>query len=304
MYDLVVIKRKLNMKKVIAVAIITVIVVVLATILGMNVAQEEYNRKYAKEVEEQIAKKEEEDRIKKEEEQARIQAEIQNRINKTSNPLTEQQQDSILHIYRDTGEKRVFLTFDDGPTKAVTPFILDILKQENVKATFFLLGTNAQYNAELIKREFNEGHYIANHGYSHRYKDIYASPEATLEEYNKTEQIIRDALENQNYRSNLFRFPGGSNGGFYNDAKQASKEYLKENGIVHLDWNALTEDSAGTYTKEQLLQNAIDTIGEKQSVVILMHDSSDKILTYEMLPDLIHYLKEKGYNFKNIYDII
>jgi len=304
MYDLLVVKRKLNIKKVISVAIVTVIIVILSTILGMNVAQEEYNRKYAEEIEEQIAKKEEEERLKREEEQARLEAEKQDRINKTNHPLTEEQQYNILHIYKDTGEKRVFLTFDDGPTKAVTPFILDILKQEDVKATFFLLGINAQYNAELIKREFDEGHYIANHGYSHRYKDIYSSPESTLEEYNKTEQIIRDALDNQNYRSNLFRFPGGSNGGYYNDIKQESKACLRNNGIVHLDWNALTEDSAGTYTKEELLQNAIDTIGEKQSVVILMHDSYDKILTYEMLPDLIHYLKEKGYNFKNIYDII
>lgn len=93
-------------------------------------------------------------------------------------------------------------------------------------------------------------------------------------------------------------------GGKYNDLKQESKALLKQNGIVHLDWNALSEDAAGKYTKEQLLENVKNTIGEKNSVVILMHDSSDKILTYEMLPDLIHYLKEKGYSFKNIYDIL
>lgn len=300
MYDLIIVK-KIRTIRVIFTGIIVAVIISLVTILGMNKAQKEYNEKYAEELEKQRAEAIENEKNNEEIRNAKIKNE---HIEKTSKPLTEEQQYNILHIYNDTGEKRVFLTFDDGPTKAVTPFVLDTLKKEDVKATFFLLGVNAQYNAELIKREFDEGHYIANHGYSHKYKEVYSSPEATFDEYNKTEQIIRDALGNQNYRSNLFRFPGGSNGGYYNEIKQTAKAYLREQGIVHLDWNALSQDSAGTYTKEQLLQNVIDTIGDKQSVIILMHDSADKILTSEMLPDLIHYLKEKGYSFKNIYDII
>lgn len=74
--------------------------------------------------------------------------------------------------------------------------------------------------------------------------------------------------------------------------------------MAHLDWNALTSDAAGASTCEELLQNAINTIGDKNSVVILMHDASDKILTYEILPRLINYLRENGYSFKNIYDLI
>lgn len=300
MYDLIIVK-KIRTKRVIFIGIIVVVIISIVTILGMNKAQKEYNEKYAEELEKQREEAIENEKNNEEIRNTKIKNE---HIEKTSKLLTEEQQNNILHIYNDTGEKRVFLTFDDGPTKAVTPFILDTLKKEDVKATFFLLGVNAQYNAELIKREFDEGHYIANHGYSHKYKEVYSSPEATFDEYNKTEQIIRDALGNQNYRSNLFRFPGGSNGGYYNEIKQTAKAYLREQGIVHLDWNSLSQDSAGTYTKEQLLQNVIDTIGDKQSVIILMHDSADKILTSEMLPDLIHYLKEKGYSFKNIYDII
>ena len=79
---------------------------------------------------------------------------------------------------------------------------------------------------------------------------------------------------------------------------------LHENGIMHLDWNSLSSDAAGAKTKEALLQNVKDTMGEKDSVVILMHDSSDKILTYEMLSDLISYLREQGYKFENIYDLL
>lgn len=79
---------------------------------------------------------------------------------------------------------------------------------------------------------------------------------------------------------------------------------MRQNSIASLDWNALTNDAAGAYTKEALLQNAIDTIGNKNTVVLLMHDSADKILTYETLPDLIKYLRDNGYIFKNLYDII
>ena len=308
MEEEVVEKKKLNKTKVVITIVLVVMVVVLSTVLGMNYAEKKASQrcleklqqltKQAKIVEEQR----ELQRIK--EEQERKEAEKKARIEKTSNPLTEEAMNNILHIYNDTGEKRVFLTFDDGPSKQVTPLILDLLKQEQIPATFFILGTNAQYNMELVKREFDEGHYVANHGFTHRYSQVYSSPEATLDEYNQTEQIIRDALEDQNHRTNLFRFPGGSNGGVHHTAKQASKAYLLENGIAYLDWNSLSQDAAGSYTKEQLLQNTIDTIGEKQSVVILMHDASDKILTYEMLPDLINYLKENGYAFKNIYDII
>lgn len=303
MYDLIISNKKLNIKKVIIIIILLIILIVISTILGIRKAEKDNNKKYAIELEKQVeVVNEKEKKIQQEDEEKK--QELQAKIEKINKPLNDEQKYNILHIYNSTGEKRVFLTFDDGPTKAVTPFILDTLKKENIKATFFVLGTNASYNPDLIKREYNEGHYIGNHGYTHKYKEIYATTEATLEEYNKTQQIIRDDLQNQSYMGNVFRFPGGSLGGKYDEQKRASKELLLQNGIVHLDWNALSEDAAGKYTKEQLLQNTINTIGDKDSVVILMHDSSDKILTYEMLPDLIKYLRDKGYSFKNIYDLL
>ena len=93
-------------------------------------------------------------------------------------------------------------------------------------------------------------------------------------------------------------------GGYYKNIKKEAKEYLRQNGIVSLDWNSLSKDAEGAHTKEMLLQNVIDTVGNKQSVVILMHDSADKILTYETLPSVIQYLRENGYSFKNLYDIL
>lgn len=117
----------------------------------------------------------------------------------------------IKNIYS-SDEKQVFLTFDDGPTKEITPLVLDILKEENVPATFFVLGSRVELYPELVKREFEEGHYIANHGYSHSYSSIYSSTQAVIDEYNKTESAIQTAIGIPEYHSYLFRFPGGSSG--------------------------------------------------------------------------------------------
>ena len=212
--------------------------------------------------------------------------------------------DTIDNIYNGEEGKRVFLTFDDGPTKEVTPHILDILKEYNIKATFFVLGTYAKKNPDIIKRAYDEGHYIANHGYSHKYGTIYKSADTVIEEYNKTEEIIKDALNDESYSSHLFRFPGGSHGGPYENIKKQARKKLKEEGIAYLDWSALTYDAIGVNSKEKILENLKSTINGWNNVVVLMHDAADKQITYESLEDIIKYLQKEGYAFKNIYDLI
>jgi len=216
---------------------------------------------------------------------------------------TELGKEKMNNLYK-SEDKTAYLTFDDGPSKTVTPLILDLLKQEQIKATFFVLGSRIEFYPDLVKREYKEGHFIANHGYSHVYKSIYSTPEAVLDEYNKTERLIQQAIGLQEYNSHLFRFPGGSYGGKYAQIKQEAIEILKQNNIEFINWNALTNDSAGANTKEELMANLMETVGDKTNVVILMHDAGDKILTYEILPDIINYLKEKGYTFKNFYSIM
>lgn len=217
--------------------------------------------------------------------------------------LTENAKEKMKHIYA-SDYKRVFLTFDDGPSKNVTPQILDILKQNNVKATFFVLGNRVDLYPNILKREYDEGHYIANHGYSHQYSSIYANPYNVLDEFNKTEYSIRNAIGNQSYNSHLFRFPGGASGGKYAAVKKEAIALLEQNGIMHVDWSALTKDAEGKFTKEQLIQNLYDTVGTKQSVVLLMHDAGDKQTTVEALQDVINYFRAQGYVFENFYDIM
>lgn len=117
--------------------------------------------------------------------------------------LSEEAKVRIENIYVPQGEEKyAYLTFDDGPSKNVTPQILDILKREEIKATFFILGSRAELYPELVKREYEEGHYIANHGYSHVYTSIYSSPNAVLDEYNRTESEIKSIL-----RRRILRIP-------------------------------------------------------------------------------------------------
>ena len=209
----------------------------------------------------------------------------------------------VKDIYIST-YKRVFLTFDDGPSQTVTPEILKILDNYNVKATFFVLGSRVEIYPELVREEFEKGHYVANHGYSHRYESIYSSINAILNEYTKTENIIRNALGRQDYCSNVFRFPGGSNGGKYANLKANARGVLEQNNIAFLDWNCLTRDAEGSFSKEQLVQNLIDTSQDKISIVVLMHDAGTKVTTYEALPEVIEYFKNNGYVFETIYNLL
>ena len=297
MYDLIVTKEKNNKSKIFIILLIICVILILFSIVGIKKINMDNNKdiQVAKILDVNInidtaikirQEKQEKEKLK------------------NKDPLSQEQIEKISKIYTANDGKRVFLTFDDGPSKTVTPLILDLLKKENIKATFFVLGYNAERNPEILKRVYAEGHYIANHGYSHKYNEIYNSVDTVIYEYNKTEQCIKNALDNQNYNSRVFRFPGGSVGGKYNQIKQEAKEVLKQNNVAFLDWNALSNDSAGAHTKEDIMDNITKTVGEKNNVVILMHDASDKILTYETLQDVINFLKNKGYMFKNLYDVL
>ena len=211
-------------------------------------------------------------------------------------------QEQIKNIYY-SDEKVAYLTFDDGPSKDVTPQILDILKQEQVPATFFVLGSRVELYPETLRREFDEGHYIANHSYSHEYAQIYQSRDTVFEEYAKTESAIKNALGNQDYNSYLFRFPGGSSGGRYASVKAEAKELLISYGIANTNWNCITGDAEGKNTAESSFAYFQQTMQGQGSLIVLMHDANDKTYTVQALPSIISYLKEQGYTFKNFYEI-
>lgn len=217
--------------------------------------------------------------------------------------LTEVGRQNLKNIYH-TETKKVYLTFDDGPSKN-TKDILDILKQDNIKATFFVLGNQVEVFPETTNRIYSEGHYIANHGYSHIYSNIYQAPEQVLNEYNQCNQIVANTINVPEYNSYLFRFPGGSVGGKYETVKNQAISLLEQNNILYVDWNCLTGDSEKTNpTEEYLMDNLIKTSEGKNNLIILMHDSQAKRITVEFLPKVIDYFKQQGYEFDNFYSVI
>ncbi len=200
-------------------------------------------------------------------------------------------------------KKVAYLTFDDGPTLKATPRILDILQEENVKATFFVIGKHVKQYPELVKREFEEGHYIANHGYHHNNKKLYASQDSFTSEIRDTDLEIGKAIGIEDYCSHVFRFPNGYMSSNDKRKKEEALTLLSEMQYTYIDWNCLNNDSMKKYSQSQLLNNLKNSSKGKETLVILMHDTSDVNDTPLILKASIDYLKEQGYEFKNFYDL-
>ena len=190
--------------------------------------------------------------------------------------------------------KNAYLTFDDGPSSR-TLEILDILKERDIKATFFIVSNNN--NLDILKRIAEEGHTIGIHSHSHNYYGIYKSVEAFLDDFNTCYNKIYEA---SSVKPEIFRFPGGSinahNMGIYQDI---ISEMLRR-GFIFYDWNASTQDAVTTTTPEAIVKNVKDTVKDQENVIILGHDSESKYSTVKALPEIIDYLQEKGYTLNKL----
>lgn len=199
--------------------------------------------------------------------------------------------------------KVAYLTFDDGPTKKETEKILNILKEEKVKATFFVVGKHVKEYPEIVKREYEEGHYIANHGYSHDNNKLYKSKESFIAEIKDTDKEIGEAIAVSDYCSHIFRFPNGYMSKIYKSQKEKAVKLLDEIDYYYIDWNCLNKDSETKLSKFELLENLKKSSRNKSTLIILMHDTGDVNNTSEVLKESIDYLKSNGYEFRNMYDV-
>jgi peptidoglycan/xylan/chitin deacetylase (PgdA/CDA1 family) len=202
------------------------------------------------------------------------------------------------------GVKVAYLTFDDGPTKSVTPLILDTLRKYNIKATFFELGKMIEASPDMARRVYEEGHLIANHSYTHEYAELYATEDSFMTEITKTQSII-EGITGETDGMKLIRFPGGSyNAGSYGAKKQTYKKLLDAAGFYYCDWNSLSKDAEGKSNKtaQELFECVKETLNSQEDVVILMHDANGKKATAESLPLIIEYLMDEGYEFRRLDD--
>ena len=207
--------------------------------------------------------------------------------------------------YTNDGKKIVFLTFDDGTSKTNTPKVLDILKKEDVKATFFLTGQNIENGGdeakELVKQEFNEGHAIANHSYSHDVRKLYPGRTLDIEafkaDFEKNDKLLKDIL-GKYFSTRVIRCPGG-----YMSWKgmEPLDKHLEENNMVSIDWTSLNADAEGKRKNaKELTDYAIKTSEGKEMVVLLMHNTYGKEETVKALPSIIKYFKDNGYEFRTL----
>jgi peptidoglycan/xylan/chitin deacetylase (PgdA/CDA1 family) len=183
--------------------------------------------------------------------------------------------------------KKVYLTFDDGPS-IYTADILDILANYEIKATFFVTGKSDKQSKELYKRIVEEGHTLGMHSYSHIYEKIYNSIEDFDKDFTKLWKLLYDTT---GYKPSIFRFPGGSDNLVNKNGMDKFIRYLNEASITYYDWNVVNKDATGVeYTKEQLIDNVLEGVTKKETSIVLMHDAQTKKTTVESLPGLLDIL--------------
>ncbi len=181
-----------------------------------------------------------------------------------------------------SGIRRVYLTFDDGPS-ANTDRILDILAQYGVKATFFVVGKEGY--ADQYRRIVEDGHTLAMHSYSHRYNEVYASLDAYKADLTKLHDYLYE-LTGEDCR--FVRFPGGSSNTVSTVSMWDLIDYLDSEDMVYFDWNVSSGDSTGGQKSvEQLTSNVLDNIGKYNNAVVLFHDAAGKTTTVDALAGII-----------------
>lgn len=190
-------------------------------------------------------------------------------------------------------EQTVYLTFDDGPS-ARTGEILDILRENDIKATFFVTGQTSELAQEMMKRITAEGHTIAIHTYTHDYVEIYSSVEAYLADFNRIYNWVHEVT---GVYPQIFRFPGGTVNSYNGSIYRELVSEMTRRGFVHYDWNAMCGDADGkTHTVAELTKNSLAMVGAKRAI-ILMHDSAVRQTTVACLPAVIDGYRKAGYTF-------
>lgn len=193
-----------------------------------------------------------------------------------------------------TEGKVCYLTFDDGPSP-VTMQILKTLADYDIKATFFVTGENSEKNEEVLLAAADAGHMVAVHTYSHQYKEIYASVDAYLQDF---EQMQNRITELTGQTPGIFRFAGGSVNVHNQYIYTELIAEMTRRGFVFYDWNAAGNDAiSGGATRSEITNSVLQGTEGKDRVIVLLHDRQDNASTAAALPGIIEGLQKQGYEF-------
>lgn len=198
------------------------------------------------------------------------------------------QQESVADTKDDEDVRKVYLTFDDGPS-ANTKEILDILDEYQIKATFFVTGRDDEASLKLYKEIVDRGNTIGMHSYSHKYSELYESTERFEQDLELIQGRIKEVTGQE---CKLYRFPGGSSNQVSNTDMPEFIRLLKGKGITYFDWNVACGDATSQpYTTEELVENVMNDVVKYHTSVVLMHDAENKPKTVEALPIIIEKLQ-------------
>jgi len=189
-------------------------------------------------------------------------------------------------------EKIAYLTFDDGPSRGITCAILDILRDENIIATFFILPT--EDNDDIFQRILDEGHELANHSYTHIYSTLYESNLSSFR--NDVSRAGTFISERFGYTMTGFRFPGGSMQ-VSGNALTTRIDTIRELGYRHYDWHVDPQDWRRNKSAADITKDVLDYTSGREHVIILLHDYVYSHNTVEALPGIIAGLRNQGYDF-------
>ena len=193
-------------------------------------------------------------------------------------------QDIVPAAVEPEAAHKVYLTFDDGPSK-YTEEILDILDTYDVKATFFVLGKENEHSLEMLKEIAERGHTIGMHSYSHKYADVYRSVEDFSADFYRIYSYI---LDNTGIQSTCYRFPGGSSNTISDIDMHVFADFLAEQEVEFYDWNISSGDAGSVLLDvDTLVRNCTADISRHGTSIILMHDAASRPTTVEALPQII-----------------
>lgn len=277
-------KRVRRLKKIILATIAALIIIPMITslILGVRVAQLTHR---VREMEALLAAKEETDEITGIFTTSSVEESFRDTIE--AQQITEAVKEEEVQAY----QKQIYLTFDDGPSSN-TDRILDILKEYDVKATFFVVGKTDERSVRAYQRIIDEGHTLAMHSYSHKYNEIYESRESFIADLEKLQEYLYQVT---GVWPRFYRFPGGSSNTVSKTDMQELITYLSESGITYFDWNVASGDAvSGQLDTESIVNNCLGKLDSLNVCMILMHDAADKNTTVEALPEIISQIQDRG----------
>lgn len=191
-------------------------------------------------------------------------------------------------------KKTAYLTFDDGPSDR-TEEVLDILKENDINATFFLIGNQINKSTKkTLKRLVKEGNQVAVHTYCHEADCIYDSADTY---YNDVMKAAKRIKKYTGVDPKFYRFPWGSVNGYIKNYRKDIIMRLKKEGFEYCDWNVSGEDSIRSPRARQIINNVKSNYRVYNEPVILLHDANARKETVKALPVIIKMYKDAGYSF-------